>query len=134
MPRCKACLPDFYSFVLKIQLSLVPVLNWVLGFSGSLVSVSVIMSVHHVARCIENNIQIIAFLPDFCACCFQLTDSHCCPISASLRLLYSGVRSTQLFSLTRHSSVQLLQSVGMALRGHCDDLQFSHEIFIDANG
>lgn len=46
---------------LKIHLSLVPVLNWVLGFSGSLVSVSVIMSVYPVARCIENNIQITVF-------------------------------------------------------------------------
>lgn len=110
---------------LKIPLSLVPVLNWVLGFSGSLVSVSVIMSVHLVARCIENNIQITVFLPDLCVWCFQLTDSQCHPISASLRLWYSGVRSTQLFSLTTHSFVQLSQCVGMALRGHCSDLQFS---------
>lgn len=40
---------------LKVQLSLVPGLNWVLGFSGSGVSVSVIMSGHLAARCIENN-------------------------------------------------------------------------------
>lgn len=46
---------------LKIHLSLVPVLDWVLGFSGSLVSVSVIMSVHPDARCIENNIQMPVF-------------------------------------------------------------------------
>lgn len=104
------------------------------GFSGSLLSVPVIMPGHFVARCIENNIQITVFLPVPCAWCFQLADFQCYPTGASLRLLYSGVRSTQLFSPSRHSLVQLLPRVGMALRGHCADLQFSHEIFIDANG
>lgn len=118
---------------LKIQFSLVPVLNCVLGFSGSLVSVSVIMSVHLAARCIENNIQMPVFVPDLCVCVSSSLIVGASPSVPHL-LLYSGVKSTELFSLTSHSFVQLLQRVGMALRGRCGDLQFSHEIFIDANG
>lgn len=73
MPRYKAMFTCFLLFcfkcgvVFKDKLSLVPVLGWVLGFTGTLISVSVTMSVHLAVRCIESNIQKPIFLPDLCA-------------------------------------------------------------------
>lgn len=73
LPGYKAHLPAFYSFVLnvvgflKIQLSLIPLLGWVFGFSWMLLSVSEITSVHLATRCMESDIQMPIFLPDPCA-------------------------------------------------------------------